>query len=168
MYEMTVPVFTKLLGNLSRCMDKAQKYAEAKKFDVNVLAEARLAPDQYSFIEQIQSTCDAAKFACARLTGKEPPKHEDNETTFEELHQRIQKVVTYLKTYSPDDFKNCEERPVKLPYFEGKSIVGHQYFTSMALPNFYFHYTTAYSILRHNGVDVGKTDYIGEIKFMEQ
>lgn len=164
LYNQTVPQLTRMLENLDRWLDKAQTYAETKKFDVNNYTTARLAPDQYCFTEQVQSACDAAKFCCARLTGKEAPKHEDNEVTFEETRQRVRKVLTYLKTFRPDDFKGAETRTVTLPFLEGVTFTGEEYAINMAIPNFYFHVTTAYSILRHNGVDVGKMDYIGELK----
>jgi uncharacterized protein len=164
MYKQTAQQFTRMLENLSHWLDKAQMHADAKKFDVNVLTTARLAPDQYAFTRQVQSACDAAKFCCARITGKEAPKHEDNEQTFEQLRQRIHKCLTYLKTFTPADFKDCEKRPVTLPYLEGKTFLAEDYAITMATPNFYFHVTTAYAILRHNGVNVGKTDYIGELK----
>jgi len=167
-YPYTVPQFIKMLENLSHCMEKAEKHAAAKKYDVNVLANARLAPDQFDFTKQIQSACDAAKFCCARLTGKTAPKHEDNEQSFDQLHQRIQKCVGYLKTFKPEDFQDSQKRPVTLPYMEGKTYAGEEYGISMAIPNFYFHVTTAYAILRHNGVDVGKMDYIGELKSIER
>lgn len=167
MYAITAPEFVKMLNNLSHWIDKAEKHAAAKKYDMSVLLHSRLAPDQYDFIEQIQSACDAAKFCCARLTGKEPPKHEDNEETLDQVRQRIHTVITYLKTFQPNDFKGWEERVVSIPFFEGKKFRGEDYAAQLGIPNFWFHITTAYAILRHNGIDVGKTDYLGELKFIE-
>ncbi len=165
MYKQTVPQFIRMLENLSRWLEKAEKHAETKKFDVNTLSTARLIADQYPLNRQVQSVCDSAKICAARLTGKEWPKHEDNETTFEQLHQRINKCVTYLKTFKPEDFKGSEDRPIALPFFEGKSFPGEYYANHLGLPNFYFHVTTVYAILRANGVDVGKTDYVGALEF---
>lgn len=161
MYQQTAIQFTKMLENLSRWMDKAKEHAKKKEFEIDTLTTARLAPDQYPFTKQIQLACDAAKFCCARLTGKQAPKHEDNETTFEQLQHRIEKCTTYLKTFTAEDFKDCERRPITLPFFEGKKFTGLEYGNAFGTANFYFHIVTAYSILRHNGVDLGKTDYIG-------
>lgn len=164
MYQSTAEIFIKLLNNLNTWIDKAETFAKAKKIETSVLMQSRLAPDMYDFIEQIQSVCDAAKFCCARLTGKEAPKHEDNEVTIDEARQRIHKCVTFLKTLTPEDFKGSETRAIKLPYLEGKVLTGDYYATNLGIPNFYFHLTTAYAILRHSGVDIGKLDYLGEIK----
>jgi hypothetical protein len=154
----------KMLTNLDRWIEKGIDQAKKKSFDPNVLANARLAPDQYPLVRQVQSCCDTAKFAAARLTGKEPPKHPDTETTIDELRARIRTVVAYLDTYKAGDFDGADIRRVDLPFMEGKSMHGADYLVEMAQPNFFFHVTTAYAILRHNGVEVGKMDYIGEIK----
>ena len=155
--------FKKMLGNLDGWLAKAAAHAKARKFDVNVLLQQRLAPDQYPLVRQIQSACDAAKFAAARLSGKEAPKHPDTETTVEELHARIQSVVAHLGTYTAKDFEGAETRAVTLPFLEGKTIKGSDYLVEMASPNFYFHAVHAYAILRHNGVELGKMDYIGAL-----
>lgn len=162
-YDHTVGAFTRSLTSLQKCLDKAQAYAEDKKFDVNVLATARLAPDMYPLIRQVQATCDSAKATAARLTRQEPPKHEDNEKTFDELRARIAKVQTYLATFKSKDFEGSEDVRVPLPWAPGKWMQGGEYVPQMALPNFYFHLATAYGILRHNGVDLGKSDFIGDI-----
>jgi hypothetical protein len=154
----------KMLTNLDRWIEKGVDQAKKKSFDPNVLANARLAPDQYPLVRQVQSCCDTAKFTAARLTGKEPPKHPDTETTIDELRARIRTVVAHLETYKAADFDGADTRRVDLPFMEGKSMHGADYLVEMAQPNFFFHVTTAYAILRHNGVDVGKMDYIGEIK----
>lgn len=167
MYQSTVPQFIKILGNVNSWLDKAEKYAAAKKFDVKVLLNARLAPDMYHFIKQVQVICDNAKGCAARLAGQEPPKHEDNEQTIDELRQRIHKTVTYLKTLKPEQFKDADKRKITLPWKEGKYLPGGEYLVEMGLPNFYFHAVTAYDILRHNGVDVGKMDFVGELKFKD-
>ena len=165
LYEMTVPQFKKMLLNLSRVLDKGAKHAEAKKFDVEVLLGSRLAPDQFNFIRQIQSVCDTAKLATARLAGHDAPVHEDNEKTLPELKARIEKVIAYLDGFTVRDFAGAEERRITTPRWEGRYLTGLEYATQHAIPNFYFHFTTAYSILRHNGVDVGKKDYLGEMPF---
>lgn len=161
LYEASVPQLTKMLENLSAWIDKANAHAKEKGFDPNVLASSRLAPDQYHFARQVQAACDAAKFAAARLTGKEAPKHPDTETTMEELKERAQKVVAYLKTFTKSDFDGAKERLVELPFLQGKVVASADYLNELALPNFYFHLTHAYAILRHNGVALGKMDFIG-------
>lgn len=164
MYTQTAAHFIKMLGQLNQWIDKAEEYSKTKKFETSVLMQSRLAPDMYDFIEQIQSVCDAAKFCSARLTGKEAPKHEDNEVTIDEARQRIHKCVTFLQTLKPEDFKGCETRQIQLPYLEGQVLTGEYYAVNIGIPNFYFHLTTAYAILRHNGVDIGKKDYMGDIR----
>jgi len=153
----------KMLGNLDRWIEKSVAYADTKKFDPNVLLTLRLAPDQYPLVRQIQSCCDNAKFLAARLTGKEAPKHPDTETTIEEIRGRIRAVRAHLDTYRVEDFEGADKRRIDLPFLEGRSMHGAEYLIEMAIPNFFFHVTTAYAILRHNGVDLGKMDYIGEI-----
>lgn len=153
----------KLLRNLDACLDKAVAFAGAKKFDPNVLIQARLAPDMFPFVRQVQAACDAAKFAAARLAGREAPSHPDTEQTIDELKKRIATVVAYLDGFSAKDFEGIEDRTVTTPRWEGKSMTALNYFIEHAQPNFYFHYTTAYAILRHNGVDVGKRDYLGQM-----
>lgn len=158
-----VPQFSKMLQNLDRWLDKAVEHATAKKFDVETLVHARLAPDQYSLDRQIQSACDAAKFCAAYLTGKDAPAHPDTEKTIGELRARIQACRAFLETMKPADFAGAESRKVAPKWMQGKWLSGEHYLVQMALPNFYFHVTTAYEILRHNGVDVGKKDFIGPV-----
>lgn len=165
LYEFTIPQFTKMLQNLSRILDKAALHAETKKFDVEVLLNLRLYPDQFNLIRQVQIACDTAKLAASRLTGKDAPTHEDNEKTVPELKARIEAVIAYLGTFSEADFKGAEERKVSQPRWEGKYLNGKEFALQHAVPNLYFHITTAYSILRHNGVEVGKKDYLGEMPF---
>ena len=150
-----------MLENLDRWIEKASAYAAAKKFDPNNLLQSRLAPDQYALVQQIRSACDTAKFAAARLAGKEAPKHPDDETTFEQLRARIKDVVAYLNTFQPRDFDGASERDVELPYLPGKLLRAADWYVDLGLPNFYFHVTHSYAILRHNGVELGKFDYIG-------
>ena len=165
LYDATVPVFTKLLSNVEKWLDKAAAYADAKKFDVETLVGARLAPDQYAFVRQIQAACDQAKFTVAKLTGKEPPAHPDTEKTMAEILQRIRTLVAYLGTFKREDFNGAEERPCSHSWMGGKSLRGGDYLDHLALPNFHFHLTTAYDILRHNGVDLGKMDYLVDLPF---
>jgi len=159
--------FTKTIENLGRWLDKAAEHAAKKSFDVNVLASARLAPDQYPLARQVQAACDAAKTAAARLAGQEPPRHEDTETTIAELKARTEKVLAYLKGFSPADFEGAETRVVALPFIPGKGMLGADYLRELATPNLYFHLTTAYAILRHNGVDLGKMDFIGSLNLRD-
>lgn len=167
LYEMTVPQFTKMLTNLGLILDKAQAHADAKKFEMDVLLNSRLAPDQFNFIRQVQIACDTAKLGSARLCGKEKdaPVHEDKEKTLSELRARIESTIHYLNTFKAHDFKGAEERRITQPRWEGKYLNGIEFLTQHALPNLYFHVTTAYSILRHNGVDIGKKDYLGPMPF---
>lgn len=165
LYELTVPQFSKMLRNLSVILEKGAQQAEAKKFDVSVLLNSRLAPDQFPLTKQIQIACDTAKLCAARLSGKEAPIHEDKETTLPELKARIADVVQFLNSVSASDFQGAEEKKISQPRWEGKYLSGFEYVTQHAIPNLYFHVTTAYSILRHNGVDVGKKDYLGEMPY---
>jgi uncharacterized protein len=159
--------FAKMLGNLEKWMDKATEHAKAKSFEVDVLAQARLAPDQFNFVRQVQSACDQAKYAAAYLGGKPPPSHPDTEQTFAELRQRIQKCLEFLETVRKEDFAGSEDRKVAPPWLGGKWLRGDDYLKELAIPNFDFHVTMAYAILRHNGVDLGKMDFIGGLTIKE-
>lgn len=165
LFEMTVPQFTKTLHNLNQMLGKATAYSETKKFEMDVLLNARLAPDQFHFIRQVQIACDTAKFCSARLTGKEAPSHADTEKTLADVKARIESTVQYLNTFSAKDFDGSETKQITQPRWEGKYLIGKDYVLHHAVPNFYFHITTAYAILRHNGVDIGKKDYLGELPF---
>ena len=164
MHSMSVPVFVKTLGNLSAILDKAAAHAEAKKIDPAVLLASRLYPDMFPLTKQVQVACDFAKGTVARLAGQEPQKYDDNETTIEALKARIAKTVDYVQGFQAAQFAGAEERDVQMKIrdqtltFKGLSYLAH-----LALPNFFFHATTAYDILRHNGVDLGKRDFIGAI-----
>ena len=158
-----VPQYAKMLSNLDRWLDKAAEHAKAKGFEIDTLIHWRLAPDQYSLDRQIQSACDSAKFSASYLTGKAAPAHPDTEKTIAELRARIKSCLAYLETVSGADVAGAEERKVSPKWLQGKWVKGDQYLTQMSLPNFYFHVTTDYAILRHNGVDLGKNDYIGSI-----
>lgn len=167
LYELTVIQFTKMLNNLSAILDKGAAQAEAKKFDVGVLLTSRLAPDQFNLIRQVQIATDTAKLGVARLTGKEKeaPVHPDTETSLPELQARIQSVIAYLATFKPEDFSGAKERHITQPRWEGKYLTGLEFAIQHAIPNIYFHVTTAYAILRHNGVDVGKKDFLGAMPY---
>jgi len=167
MFLTTIQQMTKIVEALGRCLDKGVAHAKAKSFDPSVLLHARLAPDQFHLIRQVQAACDAAKFAAARTAGKDAPRHEDKEQTVEELQARIAATAAYLKTFTSEDFVGASERVVPLAWMPGKGLSGRDYLVELALPNFYFHVTTAYSILRHNGVDLGKADYIGSLNLRD-
>jgi uncharacterized protein len=168
MYAASVPQMKKMLQNLDKWIEAAVSNAKTRGFDPNVLLQMRLAPDQYPFVRQVQSSCDSAKFTAARLTGKEAPKHPDTETTIEDLHARIKTVVAYLETFSEKDFAGASERQIELPFAPGKCVPGNEYLNTLQLPNFYFHAVTAYAILRNNGVPLGKTDYIGSLNLRDK
>jgi hypothetical protein len=164
MYSMSVPVFVKMLGNLSAVLDKAVAHAEARKIDPSVLVNARLFPDMFPLTSQVRIASDHAKGAAARLSGSEPPKFEDNETNFAELKARIARTIDYVKSVDPAGFRGSDERVIELKLRGGlHRFNGAHYLAHVALPNFYFHVTTAYDILRHNGVEIGKADYIGPL-----
>jgi uncharacterized protein len=163
LYDVAVPQPVKMLGNVDRWLAAAIAHADRRKFDVNNLMKARLAPDQFTFDKQVQTACDNAKFLAGRLAGKDWPPHPDVETTVEQLRARITSVIGYLETFTPDDFAGGEERKISLPWMEGKWMRGDEYVAQFALPNLYFHVTTTYAILRHNGVELGKRDYIGGV-----
>jgi hypothetical protein len=158
---LTVLEMKKLLRNLDGWLEKASVHATAKHFDPSVLLQSRLAPDMFPLMRQIQSACDQAKYASSRAAGKEPPSHPDDEETMEQARKRIASVASYLDAFTQNDFDGIDARTVRLPRWEGKSMTATDYFIEHALPNFFFHLTMAYAILRHNGVDVGKRDYLG-------
>ena len=162
MYQVTIPVFIRMLNNLLSILTKASHYAEAKKIDPAVLINARLAPDMFALARQIQIASDTAKGCGARLAEMEIPSYADTETTFEELHERITKTIQFLKSINKDKFNGCEDRQIVLKV-RGKEIhfSGQDYVLSFVIPNFYFHVTTAYDILRHNGLEIGKMDFLG-------
>ena len=164
MYSMSVPVFAKTLGNLSAILDKAAAHAEAKKIDPAVLLASRLYPDMFPLTKQVQVAGDFAKGTVARLAGEEPPKYDDNETTIEALKARIARTVDYVQGFQAARFVGAEERDVQMKIRDQTlSFKGLPYLAHVALPNFFFHATTAYDILRHNGVELGKRDFIGAI-----
>ena len=163
LYDLTVPQLIKMLNNADGWLAAATQHAEAKKFDVNTLMKARLAPDQFALDRQIQTMCDNAKFIAGRLTGKEWPAHPDTEAAVDQLRARIAAVVSYLEKFKPDDFTGAGERKIVLPWMQDKWMTGDEYVAQFALPNFYFHAVTVYAILRHNGVELGKRNFLGSV-----
>ena len=161
MYQASVPVFKRILDNLDHIIDKAAADAETRKIDPAVFLQARLAPDMLNFIRQVLIAADFAKGTAARLAGVEVPKYEDNEASFADLKARIKKTQDYIATFKPAQIDGSEERAVTCQAGPRKlDFKGLDYLLGFALPNFYFHYTTAYAILRHNGVNLGKMDYV--------
>src|SRR6202171_103745 len=167
MYYQGILQCTQSLKNLEACLDKAEQHAAAKKFDVSGLMTSRLAPDMQHFIYQVQSACDYVKAAAAWLSGQTPPKHEDNERTIDELRARIAKTVDFAESVTEPEYASASERKVTLSWAPGKVIGGEDYLLQVTVPNIFFHLTTAYAILRHNGVDVGKMDFLGPMKFVD-
>ncbi|MSQ54344.1 MAG: DUF1993 domain-containing protein [Betaproteobacteria bacterium] len=163
MYQASAPRFANTLKNLSAILDKAQAHCEARKIEPEVLVSLRLFPDMYPLSRQVQITCDTAKGAVARLAGMEIPKHEDGEKTLAELKARIASTLAFIESAKPAQIDGSEEKEIvlKLGGQETK-FKGLQYLLGFAQPNFYFHAATAYNILRSNGVDVGKKDFIGQ------
>jgi hypothetical protein len=151
----------KLLGCVDGWLDKAVAHAGAKKYDANILLQSRIAPDMFPLIRQIQAVCDQAKYAAARPAGKEAPSHPDTETTIDDAKRRIAAVIGYLDGFKKEDFAGVEGRTISLPRWEGKSMTAVDYFVEHVQPNFYFHLSMTYAILRHNGVDLGKRDFLG-------
>ena len=162
MYEASVPVFIRYLGNLKAILQKAAAHAEAKQIDPAVLVNSRLYPDMLPLSRQVHLVSDMAKSCPSRLTGAEPPKFEDTESTFPELLERIDKTVAHLKSFRPDQIDGSEDTAISVPTRRGPmNMKGQPYLLQFMLPNFFFHVTTAYAILRHNGVELGKLDYLG-------
>ena len=162
MYRASTPIFLQMLPAMSACLDKAQAYAEAKKVDPSVLFQSRLYPDMLPLSRQVQIACDFAKNTMARLAGVDPIKIEDTETTIDQLKARIARTVGLVKEFKPSQIDGSEERDISIPMGgQTRSFKGENYLVGFALPNFFFHVTTAYAILRHNGVELGKGDYTG-------
>lgn len=168
MYYDTIRQFAFTLKNLDALLTKAEASATARGFDVNNFLAARLNPDMLPFTRQIQIACDVAKSATGSLAGKDIPRHEDYEVTFAELHTRIQKVIDYLGTFRPEDFAAVgEQTRVKVNYPPGKAMEAGTFLRGRAIPNFYFHVTTAYGLLRAGGVPIGKGDFLGDLSLYD-
>ncbi len=162
MYQASVPVFIRMLDNLAAILEKAAAHAEARKIDPAVLVSSRLYPDMFPLSKQVQIAADAAKGGAARLAQQEPPAFEDNEATFADLVARTRKTVDYLRTLKPEQIDGSEDRTVTWKTRTAtKSMQGMPYLLNHVMPNLYFHITTAYAILRHNGVEIGKGDFLG-------
>jgi hypothetical protein len=164
MYHASIPTLVHMLRNLDAILAKAAAHAEAKKIDPSVLVNSRLAPDMFPLARQVQIATDMAKGCGARLAGQEPPKYEDTEASFPELSARVQKTIAYLESLKAEAIDGSETRAITLKLRnETATFHGTAYLLHFVLPNFYFHLTTAYAILRHNGVELGKPDYLGKI-----
>ena len=163
MYQASVPVFVRMLKNLGAILDKGLAHAEAKKIAPNVLPATRLVADMFPLSKQVQIATDHAKGAVARLAGVEVPKYEDNEQSLEELKVRIARTIGFIESFKPAQIDGTEERDIAFT-LGGRDLQfkGMDYLVGFALPNFYFHLVTAYNLLRHNGVDIGKGDYMGQ------
>jgi uncharacterized protein len=163
MYQASIPPIIRVLNNLVAILEKGAAHAEAKKIDPAVLINSRLFPDMLPLIKQIQIASDVARRGAARLAELEAPKMEDDETTFPELVARLKKTVAYLETFTPAQIDGSEEKSISLPVGDKTmTLEGLPYLVSFILPNVYFHVSTAYNILRHNGVELGKLDYLGK------
>jgi hypothetical protein len=168
MYYEAIQQFARSLRILDKVLEKAEAYAKARNFDVNNFIQARLAPDMLPFVVQVRIACDHAKSAAQALSGKELPKHEDNEANFADLHARIAKCLAVLDGLKESDFAATKpDTVVKLPNRPGKAMRAGEYLWQRQVPNFYFHVTTAYDILRHGGVDVGKSDFLGQLEVLD-
>ena len=163
MSSASVPIFTTMLRNLSHMLDKAQSFVDARKCDPAAITQYRLAPDMLPFTRQVMIACDAAKNAVARLSGVEAPKFDDQEATLQELQGRIAKTLDFLSSVPADKLDGTEDKAITFPVGREatRTMSGEAYLKHWALPNMFFHVTTAYAILRHNGVDLGKRDYPG-------
>src|SRR5450755_4682549 len=163
MYQASVPRFVNILGNLSNILDKAQAHVDAKKLDTATLTTYRLYPDMLPMTTQVQIACDAAKGVVARLAGVEIPVYEDNEKTLADLKARVAKTIAFIQTVTPAQIDDTEDKEIVIKRGDKEThYTGMQFLLGHALPNFYFHVTTTYNILRHNGIEIGKRDYLGK------
>ena len=163
MHSASVPVFVRMFANATRWLDKAEAHAREKKFEPEVYLSARLAPDMLPLAKQIQIACDAAKFCVARLAGAESPKFEDSETTLEALRERIRKTADYVQSVPAAQIDGSDDKDISVPRRDGSiTMKGEAYLKHFVLPNFFFHLTTTYALLRHNGVELGKIDFLGQ------
>ena len=165
MYTTLFAQMKKQLRQLDGWLAAAAAFATTKSFDSNLYLGFRLAPDQFAFGRQVQIACDTAKLAASRLTGRDAPKHADDEQTLDQLRARVASVLSYLDGFSATDFVGADERVVTQPRWEGKTMSGAAYFVEHAIPNFFFHLTHVYAILRHNGVPLGKRDFLGPLTY---
>ena len=163
MYFELVKQMKKHLGQFDKWFDAANAFATEKKFDPNLFLGFRLSPDQFAFARQVQLACDTAKLGASRLAGREAPSHSDDQKTLDELRARVKSVIAYLDEFKESDFAEGATRSITQPRWEGRTMTGHDYFVEHAVPNFFFHAAHAYAILRHNGVPLGKRDYLGQL-----
>jgi hypothetical protein len=163
MHATSAPIFVRTLGNMLNWLDKAQAYAESRKFDTANFLGLRLAPDMLPLTRQVQITTDGVKGCMARLAGQEVPKWEDNEASFDDLRARIRKTIDYVQSFSAAQIDGSEDKEILLPTRQAEPMrfTGESYLKHFVLPNFFFHATTTYALLRHGGVDLGKRDYLG-------
>ena len=165
MHSASVPIFVRMLSNVNGWLDKAEAHAADKKFDTTVYLGTRLAPDMLPFTRQIQIACDTVKFCVARLASVDGPKFDDNETSFAELLQRIDGTLAFAKSVPAAQIDGSEDKDITIPRRDGSMVMkGEAYLKHFALPNMFFHLTTAYALLRHNGVELGKMDFLGAPK----
>ena len=165
MSSASVPIFVRMLGNLVGWLDKAEAHAQAKKFDAAVYLGTRLAPDMLPFTTQIQIACDGAKFGISRLAGVDAPKFDDSESSIAELRERIRATVAFIESVPAAKIDGTEDKDVTMPRRDGTlTLKGEAYLKNFVLPNFFFHITTAYALLRHSGVELGKMDYLGALQ----
>jgi hypothetical protein len=168
MYYLAIRQFARSLKNLDAILGKAVSYADARKFDVNNFVTTRLFPDMLPFASQVRIATDMAKAAAANLGGKEAPKFEDNEKTIEELRARVRKCISFLESFTASDFEKVSAKTiVKIPFPQGKALHAEEYLFGRQIPHFFFHITTAYNLLRHGGVELGKGDYIGSLELLD-
>lgn len=164
--QTTIQPFSKMLSNVEKWLDLAEESAKARGFDAEVLLACRLAPDQMTLLRQVQMVCDTAKFTAAYASNKQAPSHPDTEKTLPEVRARLATAQAYLSTFSAPDFEGYEQRTVSPGWLRGASITLPNYLSEFGVPNFYFHATTIYSILRHNGVALGKLSYLGGLTLL--
>ncbi len=163
MYYATFSQMKKVLGQLAKWLEAAAAFAQTKSFDPNLFLGVRLTLDQFPLARQVQIACDTAKLGASRLSGKEAPSHPDTEQTLDELGARVRSVIGYLDTLSEADFRDAATREITQPRWEGKVMTGADYFLEHVMPNFFFHATHVYALLRHAGVPIGKRDYLGTL-----
>ena len=162
MYQASVPRLVNILHNLEKILDKAQEHVEIKKIDIASIIDFRLSPDMFSMVRQVQIACETAQGVVARLAGVEIPASEDNERNIRELKQRIAKTIAFIEGFSPEQIDGTEDKPIVTKRHDKEThYKGMQFLLGHAIPNVYFHVTTTYNILRHNGVEIGKRDYLG-------
>lgn len=167
MYFESLNQMKKVLGQMDKWLATSAEHAKTKSFDPNVFLTERLAPDQFPFPRQVQIACDTAKLAASRLSGKEAPSHPDTEASIEDLRSRVASTIKYLDGFTAKDFDSAATRVITQPRWEGKTMTGADYFLEHATPNFYFHASHVYAILRHNGVGLGKRDYLGALSLKQ-